>query len=101
MRAMTLEGNRPIDESPLKLSDLPGIHLTQIPLLDYQRHLFFERNLRTVTANTRNDGYTLLNEAASLELDIRTTIYSLEDANRALQDLQADRIQGTGILSMI
>ena len=30
-----------------------GIHLSDIPTLDYQRHLFEERTLRSVTANTR------------------------------------------------
>src|SRR3712207_8635954 len=33
-----------------------GIHLTDIPVLRYQDHLFQERQLRSVTANTRADG---------------------------------------------
>ena len=37
-----------------------GIHLSDIPPLDYQRHLFQERQLRSVTANTRADGEEFL-----------------------------------------
>ena len=37
-----------------------GIHLTDIPGLQYQTHLFQERQLRSVTANTRRDGEELL-----------------------------------------
>src|SRR5262249_21744037 len=40
-----------------------GIHLSDIPPLSYQRHLFRERNLRSVTANTRSDGRALLDLA--------------------------------------
>ena len=41
-----------------------GIHLSDIPALDYQRHLFQERTLRSVTSNTRADGRALLDFAA-------------------------------------
>src|SRR5665213_4403650 len=37
-----------------------GIHLSDVPVLDYQRHLFQERTLRSVTANTRADGVAFL-----------------------------------------
>src|SRR5205823_7834419 len=37
-----------------------GIHLTDVPTLNYERHLFHERELRSVTANTRNDGREFL-----------------------------------------
>lgn len=44
---------------------IAGIHLSDVPVLDYQRHLFRER---TVTANTRADGEALLRMAAVLDL---------------------------------
>jgi propanol-preferring alcohol dehydrogenase len=78
---------------------LAGIHMTTIPALDYQRHLFFERDLRSVTCNTREDGRRLLAEAAQIPIRPHTTVYPLPDANRALQDLKNDRISGTGVLS--
>jgi propanol-preferring alcohol dehydrogenase len=75
-----------------------GIHLSAIPPLDYQRHLFNEKRLVSVTANTRDDGRELLRLAA--EIPIRTHIqkYELARANEALQDLKADRVSGTAVL---
>ncbi len=77
---------------------LAGIHMTPVPVLDYERHLFYERNIHSVTANTRVDGEALLAEAAAISLRPHVTEYPLADANRALQDLKADRINGTGVL---
>lgn len=79
---------------------LAGIYMTPTPPLDYERHLFHERNLRSVTANTRADGRELLAEAAAAGVCPHTTTYPLADANRALRDLKADRINGTGVLVM-
>ena len=45
---------------------LAGIYLTDIPTLNYERHLFHEKNLRSVTANTRRDGEELLRIAAEI-----------------------------------
>ena len=77
---------------------LAGIYMTPIPPMDYQRHVFYERDIHSVTCNTRDDGRELLAEAATIRLRPHTTIYPLADANRALQDLKADRISGTGVL---
>ena len=79
---------------------LAGIHMTAIPAMDYQRHVFFERDLRSVTCNTREDGRRLLAEAAQIPIRPHTTLYPLADANRALQDLKSDRISGTGVLGV-
>jgi propanol-preferring alcohol dehydrogenase len=75
-----------------------GIHLSEIPPLDYQRHLFQERVLRSVTANTRSDGRELLRLAAEVPLAARTLAYPLERANDALLDLKQDRIRGAAVL---
>jgi propanol-preferring alcohol dehydrogenase len=77
---------------------LAGIYMTEIPALDYEKHLFHEKNVRSVTANTREDGRELLVEAAEIPIRPHTTTYPLAEANRALQDLKADRISGTGVL---
>jgi propanol-preferring alcohol dehydrogenase len=60
--------------------------------------LFYERDIHPVTANTRADGKELLAEAAQIPIRPQITTYPLRDANRALQDLKADRINGTGVL---
>jgi alcohol dehydrogenase, propanol-preferring len=75
-----------------------GIHLSAIPPLDYARHLFQERELRSVTANTREDGRALLALAASVPLATHTVPYPLERANEALLDLKSDRIRGAAVL---
>lgn len=77
---------------------LAGIYMTPIGELDYETHLFYERDICSVTANTRADGRELLAEAAEIPIRPHTTTYPLADANRALQDLKADRINGTGVL---
>jgi propanol-preferring alcohol dehydrogenase len=79
---------------------LAGIYLTPIPPLDYERHVFYERDIHSVTCNTREDGRELLAEAAAIPIRPHTTVYPLADANRALQDLKHDRIDGTGVLTV-
>jgi propanol-preferring alcohol dehydrogenase len=75
-----------------------GIHLSDVPPLDYQRHLFLERQVRSVTANTRADGDELLALAARLGVRVATTPYPLDAADRALADLAADRVTGAAVL---
>ncbi|MEN6458894.1 MAG: zinc-dependent alcohol dehydrogenase family protein [Thermoguttaceae bacterium] len=77
---------------------LAGIYMTPIPEMDYMRYLFHERDIHSVTCNTRQDGRELLAEAAAIPIRPRTTVYALADANRALLDLKQDRISGTGVL---
>ncbi len=75
-----------------------GIHLTDIPVLDYQRHLFEERTLRSVTANTRADGVAFLELAASIDIQVSAVPYPFEEADRALSDLAHDRVDGAAVL---
>src|SRR5439155_15180105 len=49
-----------------------GIHVSEIPPLDYHRHLFQERRLRSVTANTRRDGEDFLSIAAAIPIEVTT-----------------------------
>ncbi|MEV4612464.1 zinc-dependent alcohol dehydrogenase family protein [Kitasatospora sp. NPDC049258] len=75
-----------------------GIHLSDIPGLDYQRHLFQERTLRSVTANTRADGRAYLAEAARHRPVVHVQRYTMDRADRALADLAADRVTGVAVL---
>jgi propanol-preferring alcohol dehydrogenase len=79
---------------------LAGIHMTPLPPLDYRTHLYNERDLHPVTANTRADGRELLQEAAAAGVRPRTMLYALRDANRALADLKAGRVDGTAVLGI-
>lgn len=77
-----------------------GIHLSDVPSLHYQRHLFQERVLRSVTANTRKDGEELLRLAEAIPIVTHTIPYPLERANDALVDLKQDRIRGAAVLEI-
>lgn len=77
---------------------LAGIYMSDIPSMNYERHLFYERDIHSVTANTREDGVGLLEEAAMSHIRPNVSVYTLENANRALQDLKAGRINGSGVL---
>lgn len=79
---------------------IAGIHLTDVPPLRYQDHLFQERQVRSVTANTRRDGDELLDIAAAIPLRPTTTPYPFEAADRALADLAADQVDGAAVLQV-
>lgn len=79
---------------------LAGIHMSPIPSLDYDRDVFGERVIRSVTANTRQDGIDLLSEAAAIAIKPHTVRFPLEQANRALQELKAGSFQGAAVLTM-
>ncbi len=77
---------------------IAGIHLTDIPPLNYQRHLFQERQIRSVTANTRADARAFLDFSTTHRLHLAGPQYDLQDADRALSDLAAGRITGAAVL---
>ena len=79
---------------------LAGIHMSPIPSLDYDRDVFGERVIRSVTANTRQDGIDLLREASVIPIKPHTVRFPLEEANRALQELKAGSFQGAAVLTM-
>lgn len=77
---------------------IAGIHLSDIPVLNYQRHLFQERQIRSVTSNTRADARAFLDFAADHHIAVTTPKYPLSQADRALADLSAGRISGAAVL---
>jgi alcohol dehydrogenase, propanol-preferring len=79
---------------------IAGIHLSDIPVLNYQRHLFEERTLTSVTANTRADGREFLALAGQHRLQVTTTPYPFAAAASALADLAADRVNGAAVLHL-
>lgn len=79
---------------------LAGIHMSDVPGMKYEECLFYEKNVRSVTANTREDGLGLLREAAAIPIRPRVTRFPLEEANQVLMLLKADRLQGTGVLAI-
>lgn len=79
---------------------LAGIHMTAIPAINYDRDLFGERAIRSVTANTKQDGVDLLREAAAIPIRSHTQRFTLEEANQALQALKAGTVKGAAVLNI-
>jgi propanol-preferring alcohol dehydrogenase len=77
---------------------IAGIHLSDVPELNYQRHLFQERQVRSVTANTRADAREFLRVAGEHRLHVTTQEYPLASADRALADLASGRVNGAAVL---
>jgi propanol-preferring alcohol dehydrogenase len=78
---------------------IAGIHLSDIPVIEYP-WLFEERQIRSVTANTRSDGVEFLEVAARIPMRVSTTPYPLRAADRALADLADDRVSGAAVLQV-
>jgi propanol-preferring alcohol dehydrogenase len=77
---------------------IAGIHLSDIPAMNYQRHLFQERQLRSVASNTRADAREFLALAGRHRLEVTTPQYPLGRADDALADLAAGRVSGAAVL---
>jgi propanol-preferring alcohol dehydrogenase len=77
---------------------IAGIHLSDIPVLNYQRHLFQERQIRSVAANTRSDAREFLAFAGQHHIDVTSPEYPLGRADAALSDLSEGRIAGAAVL---
>jgi alcohol dehydrogenase, propanol-preferring len=76
---------------------LGGIHMSPIPSFDYNL-LYQERMIRSVANNTREDGRDFLRVASEIPIHSTVTVYPLRDANRALNDLKSDRVNGAAVL---
>ncbi|MGH9291425.1 MAG: zinc-dependent alcohol dehydrogenase family protein [Acidimicrobiales bacterium] len=75
-----------------------GVHLSDIPPLSYAAHLFGEKDVRSVAANTRQDGVELLDAAVRIGLRPTTAPYPMLRANDALRDLANGEIRGAAVL---
>ncbi len=78
---------------------LAGIYLSDIPPLNYERHLFQERQLRSTTSNTRADAREFLAFAGQHHLAVTVHPYPLDEADQALRDLKAGRFDGAAVLT--
>jgi len=74
-----------------------GIHMSDIPSFPY-RLLWEERVVRSVANLTREDATEFLALAGALPLQTHVQPYALVDANRALSDLRAGRLNGAAVL---
>jgi propanol-preferring alcohol dehydrogenase len=78
---------------------LAGIHMSDIPAMAYEQNLFNERDLRTVTANTRADGAAFLRLAHTLRLAPTITRYPFAQAADAINDLRTGAASGSLVIT--
>jgi alcohol dehydrogenase, propanol-preferring len=76
-----------------------GIHMSPIPSFPYDI-LWGERMVRSVANLTRRDGEEFLELAPKVPVKTRPIPYALEQANAALDDLRAGRLQGAAVLQI-
>jgi propanol-preferring alcohol dehydrogenase len=78
---------------------LGGIHMSPIPSFSYDL-LYQERVIRSVANNTRQDGEDFLRVAAQIPIRTHTQLFPLSEANRALNALKNDAIEGAAVLGV-
>jgi alcohol dehydrogenase, propanol-preferring len=78
---------------------LGGIHMSDIPSFPYPL-IYHERSIRSVANNTRDDGHEFMKVAAQIPIRTEVQVFSLEQANQALNSLKHDGIRGAGVLKM-
>jgi len=75
-----------------------AIHLDRIPEFDYDRLLWGERQLRSVTNMTRADARDFLKIASEIGLEPKATLFPLDQANEALLAIKTDSIDGAAVI---
>jgi alcohol dehydrogenase, propanol-preferring len=78
---------------------LGGIHMSPIPSIAYPL-IYYERSIRSVANNTRDDGHEFMKIAAQIPIRTEVQVFPLEQANQALNALKHDGIRGAGVLKM-
>jgi propanol-preferring alcohol dehydrogenase len=75
-----------------------AIHLDQMPAFDYDTLLWGERQIRSVANMTRDDAREFLKIAADLKIRPRVSIFSLADADEALQSVKHETQDGSAVI---
>ncbi len=76
-----------------------GIHMSDIPSFPYAQ-LWEERVLGSVANLTRQDGEEFIALAPQVPVETEVSVYPLEEANQALDDLRAGRFRGAAVLQV-
>jgi propanol-preferring alcohol dehydrogenase len=76
-----------------------GIHMSDIPSFPYA-DLWEERVLGSVANLTRQDGKEFIALAPQVPVETEVSVYSLERANEALEDLRAGKFRGAAVLKV-
>ena len=74
-----------------------AVYMTDLPAMPYAQ-IYGERTLRSVTNATRQDGLDFIKLAVEAGIHSTVSVYDLDQANQALQDLKHSRINGEAVL---
>lgn len=77
---------------------LAGIHMSDVPAMNYQDDLFHEKVVTSVESNTRRDGEEFLTLADRLHIEPAVTEYPFEQADQALRHVKGGNIKGACVL---
>jgi propanol-preferring alcohol dehydrogenase len=75
-----------------------AIHLDHIPLFDYDKLLWGERQIRSVANMTRQDARDFLEIARDLNIRPQVSLFPLEDANKALRAVKEETGHGSAVI---
>jgi propanol-preferring alcohol dehydrogenase len=78
---------------------LAGIYLSPIPQFNYDL-LYHEKSIHSVANSTRKDAVDFLKLAGEISIKTEYEVFSLEEANRALQMVKAGKIRGAGVIKI-
>jgi propanol-preferring alcohol dehydrogenase len=93
-----LAGMRHLDKGGIQAC--AGVYMTPIPEMDYKKHLYYEKNLRSVANATRQDGEELIEIAPQIPIRTTTQIFPLEKANEVLKRVKDSKIDGAAVLKI-
>lgn len=68
--------------------------------LSYERHLWMEREIKSVANVTRADVKEFIEIAQQVELAVNTIEYDLRDVNKAIRDVKSARVKGSAVLKI-
>jgi propanol-preferring alcohol dehydrogenase len=71
-----------------------------LSMLDYPRHLWMEKEIKSVANVCRSDVRNFLDLAVRLDIRPQVELYPLEEANRALVELKTGAVQGAKVLTI-
>jgi propanol-preferring alcohol dehydrogenase len=90
-----LEPNGRLVINAIRKEDIDKSYFAQI---DYQKHLWMEKEIKSVANVSRRDISEFLELAAEIPIKPEVQEYNLEDANKALAELKAGKIRGAKVL---
>jgi propanol-preferring alcohol dehydrogenase len=77
---------------------LGGIHMSEIPAMSYDQLLYWERSIKSVANNTRQDGEDFLKLAAVIPVRTSIRTFPLDQANAALNAVKNDAVRGAAVI---